>query len=130
LVATVDLVVAARVAAAYLAQQEPEDLGRLVKEMLAALGEPVVHPLAAAVAQQQLAAAAAPQVAGLGFRRPSQAQRLFTAAAELATLLGFLMAWVAWVAAAAWGCLELQTQAAVAAALHQMLLERRVVLEL
>jgi hypothetical protein len=125
LVATVDLVVAARVAAAYLAQQGPEDLGRLVKDLRAALGEPVVHPLAAAAVQEQLAAAAAPQVAGLGFRHPLQEQRLFTEAAELATLLEALLEWGEWAAAAAWGCLELQTQAAVAAVLHQMLLEQR-----
>jgi hypothetical protein len=72
----------------------------------------------------------AAQAEAQGFRRPSQEQRLFTEAAELATLLGVLVAWVAWAAAAAWGCLELQTQAAVAAALHQMLLAQQAALAL
>jgi hypothetical protein len=64
-------------------------------------------------------------VAGLGFRRPSQAQRLFTEAAELATLLVPLRAWGALVAEAIPDCRELRTRAAAAAVLSQMLLEQR-----
>ena len=44
---------AARVAAVYLPQQGPEDPGRLVKDLRGALVEPLEHPLAAAVVQEQ-----------------------------------------------------------------------------
>ena len=111
-----------------LLDKEPEDPALAAKEMLAALAEPVEHLLAVAVAQQQLAAAAAPQVAGLGFRHPLQEQRLFTEAVELAALLAALLEWAAWGAAATLELLGLQTQAAAAEALCQTLLAQQAAL--
>ena len=119
---------AAQVAAACLAQRGQQDLGLAAKAMLAALAEPVEHLQAVAVAQQQLAAPAAPQAAGLGFRHPSQGQRLFTQAVELAALLAALLELAEWEVAATLELLGLQTQAAAAAALCQMPLVQQVAL--
>ena len=63
------------------------------------------------MAQEQLAAAAATQVAGLGFRHLSQEQRLFTQEVELAALLASYREWGAWGAAATLELLGLPTQA-------------------